>query len=477
MSNIEDILQPNLPIVSTSSGAEFELRRHFFTMDQPPSKYEKDLADPQKMAPVAEGDLTETKESGGQSGQPTDIDQRPQKDSETVPEGNKKPKQFRSKKPKDMPRRPLSAYNLFFKEERARMLVEANKRMLQEDFARSGGDFQPPARVPKIGFERMAKTIAKRWKELPKHDMERYKAQAANEMKWYRLAMEKYKMDKARRNVMITEQEIMNDQPAPRPLDSGGVGAVQNAGGASAMANMRFEIAQNFQQATLPQFSATESSDPYSRQSQTLAGMFSAGSRGGTQQTDRDTGSASAGGSNEPYGALMAASSSAVPTETVRTNLGESGLTFQQTAFLSAYEPVPLGQHVFDGQNQGVDHFDPSRSQQGFVTSQGVMSKTPEQRYQEQLQLQLSQQLRRQEQETQMLQLQQQQQQSAPQGSSSILSSSDPFTDQYSLQQQLLAQMVNRAAHQGNRLIIESRSNVAGHTQDSGHPDFFRRET
>ncbi|EEC49118.1 predicted protein, partial [Phaeodactylum tricornutum CCAP 1055/1] len=49
------------------------------------------------------------------------------------------------KKPKDMPKRPLSAYNLFFQEERNR-LINSDK---------AG-----------VGFENMAKTIAAKWRSL-----------------------------------------------------------------------------------------------------------------------------------------------------------------------------------------------------------------------------------------------------------------------------------------------------------------------
>lgn len=104
-----------------------------------------------------------------------------------------KNKRFRSKKPKDMPPRPLSAYNLFFKEERVRMLTG--------DVASEGDD------APKrIGFEAMAKTIGKRWKELPESELARYKAEAKDQMDNYRREMDKYHLNVAKRARLEKEQ-------------------------------------------------------------------------------------------------------------------------------------------------------------------------------------------------------------------------------------------------------------------------------
>jgi len=75
-----------------------------------------------------------------------------------------------AKKPKDMPRRPMSAYNAFFQEQRMLMLEEARRRQVT-------GQGHPPGR-PKIGFEDMAKTIGKRWRELRPEDMGPYQKRA-----------------------------------------------------------------------------------------------------------------------------------------------------------------------------------------------------------------------------------------------------------------------------------------------------------
>jgi hypothetical protein len=86
----------------------------------------------------------------------------------------------RRKKPKDMPRRPLSGYNLFFKDERARILVERDER------ARDGSD-------QKVGFERLAQLIGQRWKALSDNDKTPFKVRADEDTQRYRREMIVYK--------------------------------------------------------------------------------------------------------------------------------------------------------------------------------------------------------------------------------------------------------------------------------------------
>lgn len=87
-------------------------------------------------------------------------------------------KQMKSrKKPKDRPKRPLSAYNIFFKEERARILDELSQTQMP---------------TGKIGFQNLAKLIGKRWQELDSERMKTYKEKAEADMIRYKQEMVRY---------------------------------------------------------------------------------------------------------------------------------------------------------------------------------------------------------------------------------------------------------------------------------------------
>mmetsp|Transcript_6120 Transcript_6120/g.9394 ORF Transcript_6120/g.9394 Transcript_6120/m.9394 type:complete len:331 (-) Transcript_6120:62-1054(-) len=89
----------------------------------------------------------------------------------------------KSLKPKDMPRRPLSAYNIFFKDERFRMI----------------NDKQNNPNEKKLGFEMLAKTIGKKWRELPASALKIYKDKADEDTNRYKYEMEIYHQNVARK--------------------------------------------------------------------------------------------------------------------------------------------------------------------------------------------------------------------------------------------------------------------------------------
>jgi hypothetical protein len=87
----------------------------------------------------------------------------------------------RKKKPKGMPKRPLSAYNLFFQEERVKVLESTE----QQD--------QRPR------FEELGRIIAKRWKMLTEEDHKKYEVLAQEDSVRYRQEMEVYNETKRKR--------------------------------------------------------------------------------------------------------------------------------------------------------------------------------------------------------------------------------------------------------------------------------------
>lgn len=150
-----------------------------------------------------------------------------------------KKKRTHKKKPADMPRRPLSAYNLFFSEERERILKEIEKKEKKEEGKDVDGDAEeeenkknqerPKAllrplipsqkkRRPhrkthgKISFQQLARMVGERWKSLPEDDRKYYQGLAQEDMKRQKIAMEEYyaKQNGTKKSEGVSTAESIN---------------------------------------------------------------------------------------------------------------------------------------------------------------------------------------------------------------------------------------------------------------------------
>lgn len=101
----------------------------------------------------------------------------------------------------DRPKRPLSAYNLFFKDERAKLLSESSGSGTD---GKSGSDPEEEGRssissksssnnkMVRIGFEEMAQKISTKWREIDQEAKARYQAIADKEKDRYSIEKEQY---------------------------------------------------------------------------------------------------------------------------------------------------------------------------------------------------------------------------------------------------------------------------------------------
>jgi hypothetical protein len=110
----------------------------------------------------------------------------------------------RKKKPKGMPKRPLSAYNLFFQSERAAVQARAEK----EDDSK------------KLGFEGLGKVIGKHWRELSDEDRIKYEKLAEKDSVRYRKEMEIYNQEKSRKIVKDEQEKFLSSMGGQRTSET-----------------------------------------------------------------------------------------------------------------------------------------------------------------------------------------------------------------------------------------------------------------
>lgn len=133
------------------------------------------------------------------------------------------------KKAKDKPKRPLSAYNYFFKTERQRILkylgrkgdqnTESNEE--EEEVVSAEEESRLVTESGKVSFEEMGKLIGRRWKAITPENLESYNKLAALDAERYKKELadynekkEKGAMHEAQRNAML---HMQGQGPGGRP--------------------------------------------------------------------------------------------------------------------------------------------------------------------------------------------------------------------------------------------------------------------
>jgi hypothetical protein len=130
----------------------------------------------------------------------------------------KVPAKFRTKRPSGTPKRPLSAYNYFFREQRNLMLEERSRQKEAGTLPEIPVD--PSGNQKKSSlFAMMGKTIAKRWKELSTDEHKKYKDLANEDLKRYRTEMDEFHLAQAKESRLSIEriyakEEMRNKQNA-----------------------------------------------------------------------------------------------------------------------------------------------------------------------------------------------------------------------------------------------------------------------
>ena len=133
-----------------------------------------------------------------------------------IPVSTKRPTK---KKPKDKPKRPLSAYNFFFKEEREKILKvvlsDEQTDTFNEPDSEDYIDDKTLARLRKEGgkvsFEEMGKLIGQRWKNLQPDRLTKFSELAAEDTDRYKKEMQGYNG----RQEAKMRSEALKPQPGP----------------------------------------------------------------------------------------------------------------------------------------------------------------------------------------------------------------------------------------------------------------------
>ena len=143
------------------------------------------------------------------------------KSKEKMPVSAKRPSK---KKPKDKPKRPLSAYNFFFKEEREKILRvvlaedpdKADNDPKSEDYLDEATLGRLKKEGGKVSFEEMGKIIGQRWKKIDPDRLGKFSELAAEDTERYKKEMQSYngRQEAKMRSEALKPQAAMSAFPA-----------------------------------------------------------------------------------------------------------------------------------------------------------------------------------------------------------------------------------------------------------------------
>eukprot|EP00542_Grammatophora_oceanica_P013411 CAMPEP_0194043960 /NCGR_PEP_ID=MMETSP0009_2-20130614/15522_1 /TAXON_ID=210454 /ORGANISM="Grammatophora oceanica, Strain CCMP 410" /LENGTH=361 /DNA_ID=CAMNT_0038688361 /DNA_START=42 /DNA_END=1127 /DNA_ORIENTATION=- len=108
------------------------------------------------------------------------------------------------KKDSDKPKRPLSAYNLFFQHEREKIITSNPDATFEETMHKIRNTPRPKKRRHrkshgKIGFAELARTIAEKWKGLGSEERNIFESKAAEEKAAYKEELDQWTKDREER--------------------------------------------------------------------------------------------------------------------------------------------------------------------------------------------------------------------------------------------------------------------------------------
>ena len=114
------------------------------------------------------------------------------------------------RKPKGMPRRPLSAYNFFFRSERWRLLSVKISAQAAETNAAFDESNNPRQQTLGLGFADMARAFAKSWRGLGSADKKPFEEQARIDKVRYKLELKQWKKS---HSPIETEKDFQIEPP------------------------------------------------------------------------------------------------------------------------------------------------------------------------------------------------------------------------------------------------------------------------